>query len=153
MKTLRSADIVCGLLLAALGVVVIIAAYNISVAFAERLPPRTLPLILGWTTVVTGLLLSVRAWRYKGDPIPVVWPDTSGWAAVIVTFVSIFFLILLSEPLGMPIASFLFCTFLIWYLNRRIVQALAVGLATGLILYYVFVRLLEVSLPVGPLAG
>ena len=153
MRTLRSADIICGLLLAALGVVVIISAYNISVAFAERLPPRTLPLILGWMIVVTGILLSLRAWRYRGEPVPVVWPDRSGWTHVIVTFISIFLLILLSEPLGMPIASFVFCTFLIWYLNRRIVQALVVGLATGLVLFYVFVRMLEVSLPVGPLAG
>jgi len=149
MTTQRMADIVSGIFLAAVGTVVVVAALDIQSAFAERLPPRTLPMTLGLTTLIVGALLSVRAYLHKGEDLTVEWPDREGWIRLGVTFVSLVAYLVLIEPLGVAVASMVFSTFLISYLDRRIVRALCIGAALALVINLVFVRLLQLPLPGG----
>jgi len=153
MTTQRSADIVTGVFLALVGAVVIVAALDLKSTFGERLPPRTLPLILGCTTLIAGALLSLRAYWYRGEELTVEWPDKEGWFRLVVTFASLAVYLALIEPLGVAVASFLFSTFLIWYLDRRFVRSFCVGAAVALVIQVVFVRILQLSFPAGFWAG
>jgi hypothetical protein len=149
MTTQRSADIVCGCFLAAIGAVVIIAAFDIKSVFGERLPPRTLPVSLGLITVFSGILLSVRAYYYKGEHLMVDWPDGEGWIRLIVTFLCLVVYLVLIEPLGIAVSSLLFSFVLIYYLDRRWIRALCVGVITAIVIQVVFVKILQLSFPSG----
>jgi hypothetical protein len=140
-------------LLAILGVVVIVASYGITSPIADRLPPHTLPLVLGWTTLGTGILLALRSWRSRTDGGAVDWPNREGWIRVIVSLVSLAVFIALILPLGMPLATFVFVTFSIWDLDRRILRAGIIGVLSGAVVYFLFIRFLELSFPLGPLQG
>ncbi len=152
MTTQRSADIVSGLFLAAIGAVVIIAAFDIKSVFGERLPPRTLPISLGAVTVVSGILLSVRAYFYKGEALFVEWPDREGWVRLVVTFLCVAGYLVLIEPLGIAVASLVFSFVLIYFLDRRWIRALCVGIITATLIQVVFVNILQLSIPCGILA-
>ena len=54
------------------------------------------------------------------------------------------------NPLGLPLSTFLYVTFSIWYLKRsKWVTAIVIGLIFGVVSYYVFIRLLALSFPAG----
>jgi hypothetical protein len=68
----------------------------------------------------------------------------------VVSLVSLAGYIALMDPLGLPLSTFLYLTFAIWYLNRsRWLMALTIGLITGGISYVLFIRLLGLSFPAG----
>jgi hypothetical protein len=114
--------------------------------------PRTLPLILGWAVGIAGGLLAFHAWRYRGAARIVPWPDRAGTLRVCVTLAALVVFLLLVEPLGMPLGSGLLVGFLVWYLGgRRPIFAGVLGVATGGVIYAVFIRLLQLSFPIGPL--
>jgi hypothetical protein len=55
------------------------------------------------------------------------------------------------DPLGLPLSTFLYVSFTIWYLGKyRLWYPLLVGFLSGVISYLVFIYLLELSFPVGP---
>ncbi|MEI7450064.1 MAG: tripartite tricarboxylate transporter TctB family protein [Desulfomonile sp.] len=147
--TQRSADIVSGILLAVIGAAVVMAAFQIKSVFGERLPPRTLPLVLGSITVFTGILLSVQAYYYKGEQLLVDWPEPDGRARLGMTVVCLVGYLLLIEPLGIAVASFLFSGALIYYLDRRLIHSLGIAVIVGIFVQIVFVKLLQLSFPVG----
>lgn len=149
MTTQRSSDIVSGLFLAAIGAVVVIAALDIKSVFGERLPPRALPISLGAITILTGILLSVRAYLYKGEELVVDWPNREGWVSLIVTFVCLTMYIFLIEILGIAVSSMVFCFVLIYYLDRRWIRALCVGIVTAVVIQVLFVNILQLSFPGG----
>jgi len=128
---------------------VVFAALDIQSVFGERLPPRTLPIGLGFTTLVTGLLLSVRAYVYRGEDLELKWPDREGWLRLAVTFVTLVMYLLLIEPLGVALATLIFSTLLIWYLDRRPIRSLCVGVIVAVVIQYVFVNLLQLPFPQG----
>jgi putative tricarboxylic transport membrane protein len=147
MRTQRSADIVAGLFLTALGLVVGIAAWGLKSSFGEVLPPSALPLVLAGATMVAGLGLSIKAYGYRGEPVPVDWPARDGWFRLAVTFLSLVCYLALIESLGAALASFLFAAFLVWYLDGRILPALYVGAGTALVIEYAFIKGLMMPFP------
>jgi len=149
MTTQRTADIVSGIVLALTGAAVIWSAQDIQSVFGERLPPKTLPVALGITTVVTGLMLSLRAYVYRGEALEIKWPDRGGWLHLAVTFAALVMYLLIIDPLGVPVASLVFCTLLIWFLDRRPIRAFCVGLAVAVVIQGVFVKVLQLPLPPG----
>jgi len=152
MKSQRTGDIAAGIFLSLLGVFVVWASLHIKGAPDMRMHPRTLPLILGWAVMIAGGLLALRAWRYRGTARTVSWPDRTGTLRVGVTLGALVVFLLVVEPLGMPLGSGLLVGFLVWYLGgHRPVFAGLLGLATGGVIYAVFIRLLQLSFPIGPL--
>jgi hypothetical protein len=152
MKTQKSADIVTGLFLAALGLVVLFAARGITGGLEERLPPRTLPYAMGLTIFVTGGLLALKSWRFKGENPLIKWPDRTGKIRVLINLVALIAYIFLIDPLGMPIATFLYMAFSVWYLREgryRIVVAVATGLISAAMVLYLFMKFLELNFPMG----
>jgi putative tricarboxylic transport membrane protein len=152
VKTQRAGDIASGIFLSLLGVVVVVAALRIKGAPDVRMHPRTLPLILGWTLGIAGGLLALRAWRYHGADRGVDWPDRAGALRVLITLAGLAALLLFLEPLGLPLGTALLVGCLVWYQGGyRLMTAGLLGLATGGTIYLVFIRLLQLSFPAGPL--
>jgi putative tricarboxylic transport membrane protein len=152
VKTQRSADIISGCFLILLGTIVLIAASEIRGGMEERLPSRTLPYIVGGTILACGALLAMKARRAGGKEIPISWPTREATIRITVTLLAIVVFIAVMTPLGFPLSSGFYVAFSIWYLKRSgALTALISGILTGALLYFVFIRLLELSLPLGTL--
>ena len=58
------------------------------------------------------------------------------------------------NPLGLPLAAFVYIAFSTWYLKRsKWLVAIVIGLITAAVSYYLFIRLLALSFPEGELFG
>ena len=151
MRTQRSADIAGGCFLAFLGLATIIVAAKITGGLEERLPPRTLPYFVGLIILISGAILAIRSWRFHGEDPAIKWPDRPGVIRVLVTIVSLSLYLALMDPLGLPLSTFLYVSFTVWYLGKyRLWYPLLIGFLSGAISYAVFIYLLELSFPVGP---
>jgi len=152
VKTQKSADIASGCFLILLGIIVLIAASQIRGGMEERLPPRTLPYIVGGTILACGALLALKARRSTGTETPIKWPGRKEMIRIAVSLLAIVVFIAVMTPLGFPLSSGLYVAFSIWYLKRSgALTALVSGILTGAVSYFVFIRLLELSLPLGTL--
>ena len=154
MKTQRSADIAGGCFLALLGLVTLFAATKIKGGLEERLPPRTLPYVLGATVLIAGAALVFKAWRSTSEGPVIKWPNRVGAKRILVVLVSLALYIALMNPLGMPISTALYIAFSVWYLRRgrhRVLVAVTTGVISGVVVLYLFIHFLELSFPVGPL--
>jgi len=140
-----------GCFLALLGLVTLLAASKITGGLEERLPPRTLPYTVGVIILVSGALLAIRSWRFHGEDPVIKWPGRRGTIRVLITIVSLGVYLALMDPLGLPLSTFLYVSFAVWYLGRyRLWYPLLIGFLSGAISYIVFIYLLELSVPVGP---
>jgi uncharacterized membrane protein HdeD (DUF308 family) len=151
VKKQTSADIVGGCFLAVLGLVTLFAASKIKGGLEERLPPRTLPYVVGSIILISGIILAIKSLRFKGEDPTIQWPDRQGTIRILVTLISLIFYIGLMTPLGLPLSTFLYVSFSVWYLGRyRILYALLIGFVSGAISWLLFIYLLELSFPMGP---
>ena len=152
MKTQKSADIASGCFLILLGIVVLIAASQIRGGMEERLPPRTLPYLVGGTILACGALLALKTGRSAGKDVPIKWPAREAMIRIAVSLLAIVVFIAVMTPLGFPLSSGLYVASSIWYLKRSgVLTAIVSGILTGALSYFVFIRLLELSLPLGTL--
>ncbi len=150
MKTQRSADIAVGWFIALLGLLVLLASTMISVRGVHRLSPRTFPYVVGILLLFCGIGLAVKSWRFRGEDIKLKWPDREGITVIVVNLVSLACYVILMNPLGLPLSTFLYVTFSIWYLKRsKWPTAVLIGLITGVVSYFLFIRLLALSFPAG----
>ena len=150
MKTQRVADIAVGCLVALFGIFVLFASTWISVAGVHRLSPRAFPYALGVLLFFCGAGLALKTWSLRGEDPAIAWPDGEGIRTIMASLVSLACYIALMNPLGLPLATFLYIAFSIWYLKReKWLTALVIGLITGLISYVLFIRLLGLSFPAG----
>ncbi len=116
----------------------------------ERLPPRTLPYVVGTIILVCGLILALRSYRFRGADLPIKWPGRAATFRITVTLVSLAFYLALMEPVGLPLSTFLYISFSIWYLGKyRIWYPLLIGAISGGVSYVLFIQLLGLSFPVG----
>jgi putative tricarboxylic transport membrane protein len=152
LRSQRKGDIAAGAFIALLGAVVILAASQIRGDVEERLPPRTLPFVVGFMTLAGGLGLAVKSYRFRGEDPQIDWPEKDGWVRIGVNLLLLALFTALMDPLGMPISTGLYVTGAIWYMDRRrILGGLLAGAGSALVVYYVFIRLLELTFPLGPL--
>jgi hypothetical protein len=150
VKTQRSADIAVGCFLALLGLFILYASTMIRVGVERHLSPRTIPSAIGFLILVCGIGLAVKSWRFRGEDPKINWPDRGGIRIILVNLIFLAFYIVLINPLGLPLSTFLYVTFSIWYLKRsKWVTAIVIGLIFGIVSYYVFIRLLGLSFPEG----
>jgi len=150
VKTQRAADIVVGCGVALFGVFILYASTFITGGAAHRLPPRTFPMVVGTLLLLCGSGLALKSWSIRGTDFAIDWPDREWVRTNVVTLVSLACYIALMDPLGLPLASFLYIAFSIWYLKRsKWLMALVISLITALTSYYLFIRLLGLSFPAG----
>jgi hypothetical protein len=154
VKTQRSADIVVGWFIALLGIFIVLASTTIQGGAAHRLPPQTFPMVVGFLLLLCGISLAVKSWRLGGVDLAIKWPDREGFLTILVTLASLGCYLALMNPLGLPLASFLYIAFSTWYLKRsKWPTAILIGLITGVVSYFLFIRLLALSFPEGSLFG
>ena len=152
MRSQRKCDLVAGAFIALLGAVVILAASQIRGDVEERLPPRTLPYAVGIMTFAGGVGLAVKSYRFHGEAPEIQWPEKDGWVRIGVNLLLLALFAALMDPLGMPITTGLYVAGAIWYMDRkRILGALLTGVGSAVVVYYLFIRLLELTFPLGPL--
>ena len=152
MRSLRKCEIVAGAFIALLGAVVILAASQIRGDVEERLPPRSLPYAVGFMTLAGGLALAVKSYRFRGADPEVQWPEKDGWVRIGVNLLLLALFAALMDPLGMPISTGLYVAGAIWYMDRkRILAALLTGACSAIVVYSLFIRLLGLTFPLGPL--
>ena len=152
MRSQRKCDIVAGGAIALLGAVVVLAASQIRGDVEERLPPRTLPYAVGLMTLAGGLGLAVKSYRFRGEAPGIEWPEKDGWIRIGVNLLLLALFTALMDPLGMPISTGLYVAGAIWYMDRsRILTALLTGTGSAVVVYYLFIRLLGLTFPLGPL--
>ncbi|MCX5733379.1 MAG: tripartite tricarboxylate transporter TctB family protein [candidate division NC10 bacterium] len=150
MKTQRAADITAGCLVAMVGIFVLSTSAWISEAGVHRLSPRTFPYVVGCLLLLCGGGLALKTWTLRGEDPVIAWPDREGVRTIVVSLVSLAGYIALMDPLGLPLSTFLYLTFAIWYLKReKWLMALVIGLITGGISYILFIRVLGLSFPAG----
>ena len=152
LKTKRSGNIACGVFLALLGLAAAWASTSIDEGAGGQLHPRTFPVLIGVLLVLGGGVLAVagRMDRHTGKTID--WPDSRGWRLWSTALASLIVYVGLALPLGFIVCSFLFVAGFIWYFGRYSLPV-AVAWASGVtvFVYVVFIRLLELTLPMGPL--
>jgi putative tricarboxylic transport membrane protein len=152
LRSQRKCDLVAGAFIALLGAVVILAASQIRGDVEERLPPRTLPYAVGIMTFAGGVGLAVKSYRFHGEAPEIQWPEKDGWVRIGVNLLLLALFAALMDPLGMPITTGLYVAGAIWYMDRkRILGALLTGVGSAVVVYYLFIRLLELTFPLGPL--
>ena len=150
MKTQRVADMVVGCGVALFGVFILSASMWITGGAAHRLPPRTFPMVVGFLLFICGVALAIKNWSLKGADLAIQWPDREGIRTNVVTIVSLGVYIALMNPLGLPLATFFYLAFSIWYLNQsKWLLAIVISLITAIISHYLFIRLLGLSFPEG----
>ncbi len=154
MKTQRSADIAVGWFVTLLGVFVIFASTMIKGGAPHRLPPQTFPMVVGFLLLLCGIALVVKSWSLRGVDLAIKWPDREGFLKNLVILASLGCFIALMNPLGLPLAAFVYIAFSAWYLKRsKWLTAIVIGLITAVVSYYLSIRLLALSFPEGELFG
>lgn len=112
----------------------------------EPVGPRAFPLLLATGLGLSGLWLVLRpttgAEAFQGVP----WKPTALSAVAVLTYALLF------QWLGFPLATALMAAPVGMAFGGSWKQSLAGGSALGLALYLLFDKLLDVVLPVGPLA-
>jgi putative tricarboxylic transport membrane protein len=151
VKTQRVADIVVGGLVALFGILIIWASTLITSGTPHKLPPETFPMTVGILLLICGSALAVKSWSIREGDLAIKWPDREGVRTILVVLASIACYIILLSRLGLPIASFLYIAFSIWYLKRsEWLLAIVISVITAAISYFLFIRLLALSFPAGP---
>ncbi len=150
MRTLRTADLVTGALAIGVGLVTLLASRSIKAMAGESLNPRTLPMMVGWAMILAGAGIMYSGWRYRGTPVSVHWPDNDGSRRLVVTALLLLLYVVLIEPIGFPLVTAAYVAAHSWYLGRyRPWATILGGLVTGVVVYYVFMQLLELTFPLG----
>ncbi len=147
---------IVGAVLLALGVIALIATFNISSArFGWSISgPRFAPLVASIALIVLSLLFLLRTvWRPDEDlaehaaaeMADTHWPTPGLLLALLVGYV------LLLGALGYALATTVFVWLAAWLLgSEKPVRDVIVGLALGVVAGYAFGEWLNVQLPTGP---
>jgi putative tricarboxylic transport membrane protein len=152
LKTKRSGNIACGLFLALLGLVALGASTSIDEGAGGHLHPRTFPMLLGVLLVMGGGGLAVSTAIANSAGKPIDWPDRRGWKFWLIALAGLVLFVGLALPLGFLICSFLFVAGFIRYFGHySLPLALAWAIGVTAFIYVVFIRLLDLTLPMGPL--
>lgn len=154
LKTQRSGDTACGVFLSMLGLATAWASTSIDEGAGGHLHPRNFPLLLGVLLFIGGAGLAVYAWVDRARAGKTIgWPDRRGWKFWGIALVALVLYVALSNPLGFLICTFFFVAGFIRYFGRYSpMVAAAWGIGVAVFVYVVFIRLLDLTLPMGPLA-
>ncbi len=140
-----------GAVVAGLGAVALYGALQIQNLDDQGLRSYTFPLLIGLLLLATGGTLATSAYR-AGQDKPLEWPDQAGFRRMAVVLGSVALFVALMEFTGFPLGAAILLAFQVWYLGRdRWYVPVAAGLLTGIVIYVVFIKVLGLTLPAGPL--
>jgi putative tricarboxylic transport membrane protein len=152
VRTQRVADVVVGCTSGALGALVLVGARGIEREAGEGLTPRAFPVLIALALLGSGGAVALAAWRRGEEGGTLDWPGREGFQRIGVVLAATAAYVAFLSFAGFPVASLLFVTGLAAYLGRGAwPSAVAAGVGTAVVLYAVFIRLLGLALPSGPL--
>jgi hypothetical protein len=109
-------------------------------------------MLIGALLFFGGGALAVSAVMGRTAQRLIDWPDRRGWRLWAVALTGLILYVGLAWPLGFIVCSFLFVAGFIRYFGEYgLPTAVAWALGVSVFIYVVFVRLLDLNLPMGPL--
>ena len=150
---MRTAELVVGLGVAALGVFIAVETSQITVAPAyAKVGPGVIPYLVAGGLILLGLLFAAQAWRAAA---PAPQPAEAGdWRPLVVIGIGLVAGMVLIERAGFVIASAaLFSCVAYGFGSRRYLRDAAIAVLLAIVVYVGFTRGLNLPLPAGPLKG
>jgi putative tricarboxylic transport membrane protein len=125
---------------------------RLGVGSLHRPGPGFIPVMIGVLLfLLSAALLLITLWQGKSERAQLVlWKQKGSWGKILSSFLTLLFYLILLNPLGYLITTFLFLTFLIRFVSGK-GWGLALGIAvlTSAATYLLFAVALEVRLPQG----
>jgi putative tricarboxylic transport membrane protein len=153
----KLSDAVFGLLLLALGAVVIAVVSSYPTIPAQRVGPALFPALIALGLVIGGLLLIVRGWR---DRTTVPWIRFEPWvqsprhvAGFIGVIGSVVFYIVAANRLGFLPTSFIILAALFRLFGVALGRSILMAAIATFVIHFAFYKLLRVPLPWGVLTN
>jgi putative tricarboxylic transport membrane protein len=150
-------DAVFGLLLAALGGLVLFAVQGFPKIPGQPVGPALFPGLIACGLCVTGAILIVRGWRERASQPWLQWDD---WvrsprhiAGLAILVGGVVLYIAGSETMGFIPCAVVILTALFLVLRVKPVRAIVVAVIATLVVHFAFYKLLRVPLPWGWLAA
>ena len=154
---MKLSDAIFGLLLLALGAVVIAVVSSYPTIPAQRVGPALFPALIALGLVIGGLLLIARGWR---DRAMVPWIRFEPWvqsprhvAGFIGVIGSVVFYIVAANWLGFLLTSLIILTVLFRLFGVALGRSLVIAAIATLVIHFAFYKLLRVPLPWGVLTN
>lgn len=152
---MKTAEIVIGLGVAALGCFIAVETSQITVAPAyAKVGPGVIPYLVAGGLVLLGLLFALQALRTAAPAPPSTPAGLTDWRALAVISVGLVAHMLLVERAGFVIAAaVLFGCVAYGFGSRRILRDSVIAILLAIIVYIGFTRGLRVPLPPGVIEG
>lgn len=148
-------DAVLGLLLFALGAVVLVSVQSFPNIPGQKVGPALFPGLIAVGLCVGGFLLIVQGLRARAS---VPWVTLASWVrsprhllGFLTLIVSVVFYMLASERLGFLPCAVLLLTALFLVLRVPLLKSVLYAVAAALLIHFAFYKLLRVPLPWGVL--
>ena len=154
---MKLSDAIFGLLLLALGAVVIAVVSSYPTIPAQRVGPALFPALIALGLVIGGLLLIARGWR---DRAMVPWIRFEPWvqsprhvAGFIGVIGSVVFYIAVVDSLGFLLTSLIILTVLFRLFGVALGRSIVIAAIATFVIHFAFYKLLRVPLPWGVLTN
>jgi Tripartite tricarboxylate transporter TctB family len=138
-----------GILFFLFGFLVVLEASKLEFASSYGAGSGFFPYWLGIATIVISMIVALYAWRKPSDDDsskPIIWS-----AKKLLALAALLGFVFTLDLLGFVTGFAFLVAFLLRLEEENWLRAVSVALASGLSFHLFFVRLLSVSLPVGPL--
>jgi putative tricarboxylic transport membrane protein len=150
----NKAEAIAGALVFGTGLLLLFYASRLEYTVENVPGPGFLPLWLGIGIVITGVILTAKAFRpalVHAERIE--WPQRPGWIQIAVMLGSLAAALYVLEPLGFLLTASLFIACLMFSLGVRAwPKLIGVPIVAAVVLHLVFVVWLGVPLPMGVLS-
>ena len=154
---MKLSDAIFGLLLLALGAVVIAVVSSYPTIPAQRVGPALFPALIALGLVIGGLILIVRGWRVRAT---VPWVRFEPWvrsprhvAGVLGVVGSVVFYVVAVDWLGFFLTSLLILTILFRLFGVALGRSIVIAAIATFVIHFAFYKLLRVPLPWGVFTG
>ena len=154
----RYGNFVMGLFFAVVSIAYYFVADSLPKSTVMKIGPDFTPKLIAVLTFVISSILSVLSWRtIRSTPKPEPVESQSEYGRVLLTVLCFAFYVFLFEPLGFPLATFVYLTLQMAIFapseRRNIPLFLGVSLVVTLVIFYTFRNGLSVLLPPGVFKG
>ena len=150
-KTLNHYNRLSALFFMSVGIFFSLYGRTVEIGTWNEPGPGFLPFWSGVTLAVMAFFLLLGSFKRREWPLmPPFFPLADSWKRVLIAFVSLIAYVLLLNPLGFTLVTFLFVAFLIrTVFPQSWTRTLVMAVATAILSRLLFINFLETQLPLG----